>query len=184
MAGASRSACRSSSGSVRGATTPPPRAATSLIITTSTSGSTACFSIATFNIAAPTSNDPVNSLEQAQATRGRNIAAKLHLQPGQRVLDIGSGWGGMALYLNRVAGVEVLGVTLSEEQLRVSRQRAKEAGVADQVRFELIEYRAVTGRFDRIVSVGMFEHVGLAHYREFFATSRELLTDDGSCCSI
>jgi cyclopropane-fatty-acyl-phospholipid synthase len=124
-------------------------------------------------------HDPVNSLEQAQADKKAHIAAKLHLQPGQRVLDIGSGWGGMALYLNRVAGVEVLGVTLSEEQLRVSRQRAKDAGVADQVRFELIDYRALTGRFDRIVSVGMFEHVGLAHYREFFATSRELLTDDG-----
>ena len=75
----------------------------------------------------------------------------------------------MALYLNRVAGVEVLGVTLSEEQLRVARQRAEEAGVADKVKFELIDYRAVTGRFDRIVSVGMFEHVGAAHFGEFFA---------------
>ncbi|NJC05103.1 cyclopropane-fatty-acyl-phospholipid synthase [Sphingomonas kaistensis] len=124
-------------------------------------------------------HDPANSLEQAQADKKAHIAAKLDLRPGQRVLDIGSGWGGMALYLNRVAGVEVLGVTLSEEQLRVSRQRAEEAGVADQVRFELIDYRAVSGRFDRIMSVGMFEHVGLAHYREFFATCRNLLADDG-----
>ncbi|UUR07527.1 SAM-dependent methyltransferase [Sphingomonas glaciei] len=124
-------------------------------------------------------HDPANSLEQAQADKKAHIAAKLDLRSGQRVLDIGSGWGGMGLYLNRVAGVEVLGVTLSEEQLRVSRQRAEEAGVADKVRFELIDYRAVTGRFDRIISVGMFEHVGLAHYREFFATCRNLLTEDG-----
>jgi cyclopropane-fatty-acyl-phospholipid synthase len=101
------------------------------------------------------------------------------LQPGQRVLDIGCGWGGMALFLNRIAGVEVLGVTLSEEQLAVARRRAEEAGVSDQVRFELIDYRSVTGRFDRIVSVGMFEHVGAAHYQEFFGKCRELLTDDG-----
>jgi cyclopropane-fatty-acyl-phospholipid synthase len=123
--------------------------------------------------------DPANSLIQAQEDKKAHIAAKLYLQPGQRVLDIGCGWGGMALYLNRVAGVEVLGVTLSEEQLRVARQRAEEAGVADKVRFELIDYRAVTGRFDRIVSVGMFEHVGAAHFGEFFATCKRLLTDDG-----
>ena len=123
--------------------------------------------------------DVANSLEQAQADKKAHIAAKLHLKPGQRVLDIGCGWGGMALYLNRVAGVDVLGVTLSEEQLAVARQRAADAGVADRVRFELIDYRQVTGRFDRIVSVGMFEHVGAAHYREFFGKCRELLTDDG-----
>ncbi len=124
-------------------------------------------------------HDPANSLEQAQADKKAHIAAKLYLKPGQRVLDIGCGWGGMALYLNRVADVEVLGVTLSEEQLRVARQRAEDAGVADKVKFELIDYRAVTGRFDRIVSVGMFEHVGAAHFEEFFATCKRLLTDDG-----
>ncbi|MFX8305072.1 class I SAM-dependent methyltransferase, partial [Acinetobacter baumannii] len=79
----------------------------------------------------------------------------------------GCGWGGMALYLNRKLGAEVLGVTLSEEQLKVARARAAAAGVADKVRFELIDYRDVTGQFDRIVSVGMFEHVGPKHYRAF-----------------
>jgi cyclopropane-fatty-acyl-phospholipid synthase len=122
--------------------------------------------------------DPGNSLEQAQSDKKAHIAAKLYLQPGQRVLDIGCGWGGTALYLNRVAGVEVLGVTLSEE-LKVARRRAEDAGVADKVKFELIDYRAVTGTFDRIVSVGMFEHVGAAHYDEFFATCRKLLAPDG-----
>jgi cyclopropane-fatty-acyl-phospholipid synthase len=123
--------------------------------------------------------DPGNSLEQAQADKKAHIAAKLYLKPGQRVLDIGCGWGGTALYLNRVADVDVLGVTLSEEQLKVARQRAEEAGVADRVKFELIDYRALTGTFDRIVSIGMFEHVGAAHYDEFYATCHDLLTPDG-----
>ena len=123
--------------------------------------------------------DPANSLEAAQADKKAHIAAKLYLKPGQRVLDIGCGWGGTALYLNRVAGVDVLGVTLSEEQLKVARERAEAAGVSDQVKFELIDYRSLEGRFDRIVSIGMFEHVGLAHYDEFYAKCRSLLTDDG-----
>ena len=123
--------------------------------------------------------DPENTLEQAQQDKLAHIAAKLALAPRQRVLDIGCGWGGMALYLNRVADVDVLGVTLSEEQLKVARQRADAAGVADRVRFELIDYRAVTGNFDRIVSVGMFEHVGPASYATFFRKCRNLLTDDG-----
>ncbi len=123
--------------------------------------------------------DPSNSLEQAQMDKKAHIAAKLYLKPGQRVLDIGCGWGGTALYLNRVADVDVLGVTLSEEQLKVARQRAADAGVADRVKFELIDYRSVEGRFDRIVSIGMFEHVGAAHFDEFFAKCRELLTEDG-----
>jgi len=123
--------------------------------------------------------DPANSLEQAQADKKAHIAAKLHLAPGQRVLDIGCGWGGMALYLNRVADVDVLGITLSEEQCKVARSRAEAAGVADRVRFELIDYRDVAGRFDRIVSVGMFEHVGPPHYRRFFRKCHDLLTDDG-----
>lgn len=123
--------------------------------------------------------DPANSLEQAQSDKKAHIAAKLYLEPGQRVLDIGCGWGGMALYLNRVADVDVLGVTLSTEQLAVARRRAEEAGVADRVRFELIDYRSLTGTFDRIVSVGMFEHVGVAHYPEYYAKCRELLTEDG-----
>jgi cyclopropane-fatty-acyl-phospholipid synthase len=123
--------------------------------------------------------DPANSLEQAQADKKAHIAAKLALEPGMRVLDIGCGWGGMALYLHAKTGAEVLGVTLSEEQLKVARRRADEAGVSDKVRFELIDYRAVTGRFDRIVSVGMFEHVGTLHYRQFFGKCRELMTDQG-----
>ena len=123
--------------------------------------------------------DPGNSLEQAQADKKAHIAAKLNLKPGQRVLDIGCGWGGTALYLNRVADVDVLGVTLSEEQLKVARQRAADAGVSDRVKFELIDYRSLTGTFDRIVSIGMFEHVGAAHFDEFFATCRGLLAEDG-----
>jgi len=123
--------------------------------------------------------DPANSLEQAQADKKAHIAAKLHLRPGLKVLDIGCGWGGLALYLHEVAGVDVLGVTLSEEQLKLARRRAEQAGVSDHVKFELIDYRRVQGEFDRIVSVGMFEHVGAAHYPEFFATCRRLLKRDG-----
>jgi cyclopropane-fatty-acyl-phospholipid synthase len=123
--------------------------------------------------------DPGNSLDQAQADKKAHIAAKLHLKPGLRVLDIGCGWGGMALYLNRVADVEVLGITLSEEQLKVARRRAAEAGVSDRVKFELIDYRQLDGTFDRIVSVGMFEHVGVPQYPAFFLKCRDLLAIDG-----
>ncbi len=123
--------------------------------------------------------DPANTLEQAQADKKAHIAAKLLLKRGMRVLDIGCGWGGMALYLHRATGAEVLGITLSEEQLKFARRRADEAGVSDKVRFELLDYRAVTGRFDRIVSVGMFEHVGPAYYGTFFRKCRALLSDDG-----
>jgi len=123
--------------------------------------------------------DPANSLEQAQQDKLAHIAAKLAIEPGMRVLDIGCGWGGMALYLNRKLGAEVTGVTLSEEQLKVARARAAEAGVADKVRFELIDYRHVTGQFDRIVSVGMFEHVGPPNYRTFFRKAYDLLTPQG-----
>ena len=123
--------------------------------------------------------DPANSLEQAQADKKAHIAAKLALQPGMRVLDIGCGWGGLALYLHEKTGAEVLGVTLSEEQIKVARARAEAAGVADKVKFELIDYRHVTGSFDRIVSVGMFEHVGPPNYRTFFRQCRDLLTPDG-----
>ncbi|MEG3176649.1 cyclopropane-fatty-acyl-phospholipid synthase family protein [Sphingomonas sp. RB3P16] len=123
--------------------------------------------------------DPDNSLEQAQDDKKAHIAAKLALKPGMTVLDIGCGWGGMALYLHQHTGADVLGVTLSEEQLKVARERAVAAGVADKVRFELIDYRHVTGKFDRIVSVGMFEHVGPANYATFFRQCRDLLNEDG-----
>ena len=123
--------------------------------------------------------DPANSLERAQLDKKAHIAAKLALQPGQRVLDIGCGWGGMALFLHKVAGVDVLGVTLSEHQLKIARERASAAGVSDHVKFELIDYRLLDETFDRIVSVGMFEHVGIKHYDEFFAKCRELLKPDG-----
>jgi cyclopropane-fatty-acyl-phospholipid synthase len=124
-------------------------------------------------------NEAGIGLEQAQEDKKAHIAAKLHLKPGMKVLDIGCGWGGMALYLHRACGVDVTGITLSEEQLKVARQRAIDAGVADHVRFELIDYRDMEGPFDRIVSVGMFEHVGTAHYRTFYDKCRSLLTDDG-----
>lgn len=123
--------------------------------------------------------DPASTLEQAQADKKAHIAAKLALRPEHHVLDIGCGWGGMALYLHEKFGCRVTGITLSTEQLTLARERAEAAGVADKVRFELIDYRAVAGRFDRIVSVGMFEHVGPAHYPTFFAKCRELLTDKG-----
>ena len=118
-------------------------------------------------------------LEQAQLDKKRHIAAKLLLRPGQRVLDIGSGWGGMGLFLSQQFGVDVTGVTLSKEQHAVSSRRALEDGVADTVRFKLLDYRQEAGKYDRIVSVGMFEHVGVAHYIEFFTKVKELLADDG-----
>ena len=123
--------------------------------------------------------EPDLELEAAQAAKKAHLAAKLDLRPGQRVLDIGCGWGGLALYLHGLADVDVLGVTLSQEQLAVARQRAAAAGVDDRVRFELLDYRDIRGSFDRIVSVGMFEHVGPPNYRAFFERCRALLVPDG-----
>jgi cyclopropane-fatty-acyl-phospholipid synthase len=120
-----------------------------------------------------------DDLDQAQRDKKRHLAAKLLLEPGVRVLDIGSGWGGLGMYLAEAGAAEVVGITLSEEQLKVSRERAARAGLDDRVRFELCDYRALDGKFDRIVSVGMFEHVGLRHYPEFFAAVRDLLCEDG-----
>ncbi len=122
---------------------------------------------------------PGMSLEEAQAAKKAHIAAKLRLKPGMRVLDIGCGWGGLGLTLARDYGVEVLGVTLSPEQLEVARARARAQGLAERARFSLCDYRELGGRFDRIVSVGMFEHVGEPNYRRFFQTLFERLTDDG-----
>ena len=123
--------------------------------------------------------DENETLEQAQRNKMRLLAAKLELRPGLRVLDIGSGWGGLALYLAHLEDVEVVGVTLSKEQHRLSNARARRAGLEGRVRFELVDYRALEGRFDRVVSVGMFEHVGVGHYDEFFAKANALLADDG-----
>jgi cyclopropane-fatty-acyl-phospholipid synthase len=123
--------------------------------------------------------DGGESLEEAQAKKKRHIAAKLRLEPGARVLDIGSGWGGLALELAGRHGVEVDGVTLSQEQLGVAQSRAAAAGLQDRVRFHLRDYRQEASTYDRIVSVGMFEHVGAPHYVEFFHAVSRLLAPDG-----
>ena len=122
---------------------------------------------------------PGADLEAAQLAKKRHIAAKLALSPGQRVLDIGSGWGGLGLYLARYAGADVTGITLSEEQLRIARFRAEQQVQAERAKFELEDYRRVRGRFDRIVSIGMFEHVGVNHFKRYFRKIRDLLADDG-----
>lgn len=118
-------------------------------------------------------------LETAQENKKRHIAAKLLLKPGQRVLDIGSGWGGLSLGLARLGAGRVTGITLSKEQLNLSRERACDAGLESRVDFQLKDYREIEGPFDRIVSVGMFEHVGVNHYDAFFLKLNHLLTDDG-----
>lgn len=123
--------------------------------------------------------DPDDTLETAQKNKLRHIAAKLELAPGQRILDIGCGWGGLAFELAARADVEVLGVTLSKEQHLVATKRAITLGLDKRVRFELLDYRKVSGPFDRIVSVGMFEHVGVSRYDEFFKNIFGLLKNDG-----
>lgn len=123
--------------------------------------------------------DADDSLEAAQLAKKRHIASKLHLSPGQRVLDIGCGWGGMALYLAKMFDVEVTGVTLSREQHAAATQRARAEGLDGKVSFALRDYRKVEGSFDRIVSVGMFEHVGVPQFRRYFECVERLLADDG-----
>ncbi|MBG1231934.1 SAM-dependent methyltransferase [Aestuariivirga litoralis] len=120
------------------------------------------------------------TLEEAQLAKKRHIAAKMNIKPGMKILDIGSGWGGMGLYLAEMYGADVTGVTLSDEQFALSNARAKDRGLAHRVRFLLEDYRTLTQKFDRIVSVGMFEHVGVGHFPEFFKKCSELLKPDGT----
>ena len=122
---------------------------------------------------------PNSSLDDAQLAKKRHLAAKLLIGRGQRVLDIGCGWGGLGLYLAEMTGGDVTGVTLSTEQLHVANARAAEANLAESARFLMRDYRDIDGSFDRIVSVGMFEHVGVRFYDTFFRKCAELLTDDG-----
>lgn len=120
------------------------------------------------------------TLEEAQLAKKRHIAAKMNIKPGMKILDIGCGWGGMGLYLAEMYGADVTGVTLSDEQLAVANARAAERGISNRVRFLLQDYRTLTQKFDRIVSVGMFEHVGVGHFGEFFKKVSELLAPDGT----
>ncbi len=122
---------------------------------------------------------PGASLEEAQLAKKRHLAAKLLLRPGQKVLDIGCGWGGLGIYLAQVEDVDVTGLTLSVEQHAYAMRRAQEGGLEGRVRFLMQDYRETEGRFDRIVSVGMFEHVGIDHYRRYFQQIHDRLDDDG-----
>ena len=124
--------------------------------------------------------EPGESLDDAQIAKKRHIAAKLFLErPGLKVLDIGCGWGGLALDLARDCNANVLGVTLSEEQIAIARERSERAHLKERCKFELVDYRKLGGKFDRIVSVGMFEHVGVRYYQAYFDKVADLLTDDG-----
>ena len=122
---------------------------------------------------------PDASLEEAQNAKKRHISAKMMLEEGQRVLDIGCGWGGTGLFLAQNFNVDVTGVTLSIEQQRVAQQRAQDSGLSENVRFNLTDYRAVEGTFDRLVSIGMFEHVGPQNFLTYFKTAKKLMKDDG-----
>ncbi|MBM3105851.1 class I SAM-dependent methyltransferase [Pseudomonas sp. V1] len=123
--------------------------------------------------------NPDDSLEAAQQAKCAHIAAKLDLRPDAQVLDIGCGWGSLAMYLAEHQGVRCVGITLSEEQLKVARERARERGLDDRVEFRLQDYRDTTGQFDAIVSIGMFEHVGRPQYARFFQRIHQLLSTDG-----
>jgi cyclopropane-fatty-acyl-phospholipid synthase len=130
--------------------------------------------------------DLSNSLEKAQLDKKAHLAAKMYIKPGMKVLDIGCGWGGLALYLNKHYGCEVLGVALAPDQIAFCKERAKAAGLEDKVKFQLMDYRDVKGQFDRISSVGLLEHVGTPHYPQFFQHTHRLLKPDGvmfsHCC--
>lgn len=130
--------------------------------------------------------DTANSLEKAQLDKKAHLAAKMYIKPGMKVLDIGCGWGGFALYLHKHYGCEVLGVALAPDQIAFCQERAKAEGVEDKVKFALMDYRDVQGEFDRISSVGLLEHVGTPHYPQFFEHTNRLLKRDGvmisHCC--
>jgi cyclopropane-fatty-acyl-phospholipid synthase len=124
--------------------------------------------------------DAAMDIDAAQLAKKRHIAAKLCVEPGNTVLDIGCGWGGLAEYLADIAGAKsVLGITLSEEQLRVAKRRCSDKGRRGAFEFALADYRDLAGTYDRIVSVGMFEHVGANSYGSFFAACHRLLANDG-----
>ncbi len=123
---------------------------------------------------------PDMTLEEAQLAKKRHIAAKMNIEPGQKILDIGCGWGGMAIYLAQNFDVHVTGVTLSTQQHKLAIERVVAAGLTDNVDILLQDYRDLPEPFDRIVSVGMFEHVGVPQFSEFFTKVSDLLTDDGS----
>jgi cyclopropane-fatty-acyl-phospholipid synthase len=120
-----------------------------------------------------------DDIDTAQLNKRRHIASKLFIRPGMKVLDIGCGWGGLGLYLASECGADVTGLTLSTEQLKVAQRRAAQAGLSDRVRFALRDYREEKGQYDRIVSVGMFEHVGVGQYPAFFDQVKALLKPDG-----
>ena len=122
---------------------------------------------------------PDAALDDAQLAKKRHLAAKLLIRQGDRVLDIGSGWGGLGLYLAEMTGADVVGITLSTEQLEASNSRAAERNLARSAKFLLEDYRDVAGPFDRVVSVGMFEHVGVDFYETYFRRCADLLTNDG-----
>ena len=130
--------------------------------------------------------DPSNGLEQAQLDKKAHLAAKLYLKPGMKVLDVGCGWGGLALYLHRHYDVDVLGIALAPDQIAFANERAAELGVSGRVRFEVMDYREATGEFDRIVNVGLIEHLGTPHYPGFYSHMHRLLAPDGvmvsHCC--
>ncbi len=126
------------------------------------------------------------TLEEAQRDKKAHLAAKMYIQPGMRILDVGCGWGGFALFLARNYDVEVTGVALAPDQIAFCKERAEAEGLADRVKFELMDYRDVSGSFDRISSVGLLEHVGTPHYPQFYAHTHRLLTPEGvmlsHCC--
>ena len=157
-----------------------PRArATSRITTISTSGSTRCSSTPTGNTAAPISSIPSSRSTTPSSPRSATSPPSCWSSRGARVLDIGSGWGGLGLYLAEMCGARVTGVTLSDEQFALSRDARRGKGTPGRVEFRLQDYRDIAERFDRIVSVGMFEHVGVGYYDAFFRKCAELLADDG-----